>query len=92
MTREDYIKREMSIWGEDCVNDLFDSGYDVVELVVFGELRWWWILGDATLINRYTGDFDVLQLLRTVHVAGNNSMCVLPTNSGSFPLMTAQAA
>jgi len=44
MTAEEYIKKEIATWGEDYVDSLFDRGYIPVELIVDGELRWWWRL------------------------------------------------
>lgn len=43
MTYEQFIKREMHVWGEDCVFDLFDRGYKVVLLVTdTGQTKWTW--------------------------------------------------
>jgi hypothetical protein len=44
VTKEDYIRREMDIWGEDYIFDLIDRGYEAVELAINGKLRWWWVL------------------------------------------------
>jgi hypothetical protein len=44
MTKEDFIRREMNIWGEDYIFSLIDRGYDPVQLVIEGKLRWWWVL------------------------------------------------
>lgn len=30
-TQEDFIKREISVWGIDYITDLFDKGYDAIE-------------------------------------------------------------
>jgi hypothetical protein len=45
MTREEFINREISTWGEDYIFDLFDRGYEVVSLTARnGDTRWSWVL------------------------------------------------
>jgi len=43
MNENDFIKREINVWGEDYVFDLIDRGYKPVQLVMNDKLRWWWI-------------------------------------------------
>ena len=42
MTKQEFINKEMNVWGENYVFDLIDRGYEPVELVVNDKLRWWW--------------------------------------------------
>lgn len=44
MTREDFINREVSIWGEDYIFDLIDRGYEPIELVGNDGSKWSWKL------------------------------------------------
>jgi hypothetical protein len=50
MTADEFIKYEISVWGEDYVDNLLDRGYTPVQLVMYGKLRWWWKL-DRSLKN-----------------------------------------
>lgn len=38
MTKEEFINREVYVWGEDYIFDLIDKGYNVIE--VNGVFKW----------------------------------------------------
>jgi hypothetical protein len=43
MTYDEFIKREIRVWGEDYIFALLDSGYEAVELIsAMGTMRWTW--------------------------------------------------
>ena len=44
-TREEFITREVRVWGEDYIFDLLDRGYEVAELRDSrGVSKWTWLL------------------------------------------------
>lgn len=43
MTKDEFISREVSVWGEDYIFDLIDCGYKPAQLEMFGKLQWWWV-------------------------------------------------
>ena len=45
MTRDEYINREIAVWGFDYIADLFDKGYEVVALTTqTGATKFSWVL------------------------------------------------
>jgi len=48
MTREEFINREIRVWGEDYIFDLLDRGYEVRHLhTPDGGSKWSWVLTEA---------------------------------------------
>lgn len=52
MTKQEFIQREINIWGVDYIFSLIDRGYDPVQLVIEGKLRWWWTI--PTQVKQHT--------------------------------------
>ena len=49
MTKQEFIDREVTTWGEDYIFDLIDRGYEAVEMVIDGTTKWWWKLQSPRL-------------------------------------------
>ena len=49
MTKDQFINREVTTWGEDYIFDLLDRGYEAIELIdQTGQTRWSWRLTNAS--------------------------------------------
>lgn len=45
ISQQDYIQREIAVWGEAEVFAMLDAGYEPIELVMpTGQTRWSWVL------------------------------------------------
>ncbi len=50
MTREQFIDREIRIWGVDYIADLFAQGYEIVQSVdTYGNVKFGWLLPQVAL-------------------------------------------
>ena len=49
MTREEFINREVRVWGEDYIFDLLDRGYEPILLTnpQTTQTRWSWVLTNS---------------------------------------------
>jgi hypothetical protein len=54
VTMQEFIDKEIAVWGEDYVFDLFDKGYEPIALMrEMGGIRWSWKLEPLTQPRKY---------------------------------------
>jgi hypothetical protein len=74
ITAQDFIRKEVAVWGEDYVDDLLDRGYIPVELIVNGKLKWWWRLDTDNVSRESVRNLDLTQPISCARLAPSRSV------------------